>query len=88
MRKEISASLTTLVACWDEASKFTPEEVNVDEEKFEKVENVDSERVILALNTNNWIEHAQRIVDQHNAFDREALERIAVYADRERSGRS
>ena len=68
MRKEILTSLTAFVQNWEEASKFTPEQYNADEAMFEKVENVDSERVVLAMNTNNWIEHTHQMVDQHNAL--------------------
>lgn len=62
--------------------KITPDQYDVDEAKFEKVENVDSDRPILVMNTNNWIEKAHGVIDQRNAFDRECLEKIAVYAER------
>ena len=60
IRRTLRDEKRDFVQSWEEASKFTPEMYGADEAIFEKVENVNSERVVLAMNTNNWMELAHQ----------------------------
>ena len=44
----------------------------------------DMDRVIYAMNLNNWIPGAQDVLDLNNDYDREMLANIASYVDRKR----
>ena len=67
----------------------TPAAVSVGDFVFatdldEKRNNTDIERVIFALNLNNWICGAHAVLDPNNYYDREMLSNIASYVDKRR----